>query len=40
MPAASNAQSGFRFTREGSLNLIRIGASERFEITDTVAFGD
>ncbi len=38
-PAASNGQSGSRFTREGSLNLIRIGASERFEITDTVAFG-
>lgn len=40
LPAASNGQSGFRFTREGSLNLIRIGASERFEITDTVAFGN
>ena len=40
MPAGSNARSDFRFTREGSLNMIRVGVSERFEITDTLAFGD
>lgn len=40
LPAGSNAKSDFRFTREGALNLIRIGVSERFEITDTIAFGD
>ncbi|QKC86187.1 SH3 domain-containing protein [Mesorhizobium sp. NZP2077] len=40
LPASSDGQSEFRFTREGSLNMIRIGASERFEITDTVAFGN
>ena len=39
-PAASNARDPLRATREGGLNLIRIGASERFEITDAVAFGD
>jgi hypothetical protein len=27
------------FTREGSLNLIRIGKAERFEILDAVALG-
>ncbi|UVK51200.1 SH3 domain-containing protein [Mesorhizobium sp. AR02] len=40
LPAGSNAKSDFRFTREGSLSMIRIGVSERFEITDTVAFGN
>ncbi len=40
MPASSDSGSDFRFTREGSLNMIRVGASERFEITDTLAFGD
>ncbi len=40
MPAGSDSGSDFRFTREGSLNMIRVGASERFEITDTLAFGD
>ncbi|UDL88856.1 SH3 domain-containing protein [Mesorhizobium sp. PAMC28654] len=39
-PAGSNARSDFRFTREGSLSMIRVGVSERFEITDTLAFGD
>ncbi|WP_244571235.1 SH3 domain-containing protein [Mesorhizobium carmichaelinearum] len=39
VPAGSDAKSDFRFTREGSLSMIRIGVSERFEITDTVAFG-
>jgi hypothetical protein len=40
MPAGSNSRSDFRFTREGSLSMIRVGVSERFEITDTLAFGD
>ena len=40
LPAGSNGHSDFRFTREGSLSMIRVGVSERFEITDTVAFGD
>ncbi|UVK41528.1 SH3 domain-containing protein [Mesorhizobium sp. AR10] len=40
LPSASDAPDEFRFTREGSLNMIRIGASERFEITDAVALGD
>lgn len=39
LPAGSDAKGDFRFTREGSLSMIRIGVSERFEITDTVAFG-
>ncbi|WP_244277687.1 SH3 domain-containing protein [Mesorhizobium erdmanii] len=39
-PAGSDSSDEFRFTREGTLNLIRVGVSERFEITDTVAFGD
>ncbi|TIX14761.1 MAG: SH3 domain-containing protein, partial [Mesorhizobium sp.] len=30
----------FRFTREGSLNMIRVGVSERFEITDQLALGN
>lgn len=39
-PAGSDARSDFRFTREGSLNMIRVGVSERFEITDQLALGD
>ncbi|WP_333474502.1 SH3 domain-containing protein [Mesorhizobium qingshengii] len=39
LPAGSNADGDFRFTREGSLNMIRVGVSERFEIPDAVAFG-
>jgi len=39
-PASSNAPGDFRFTREGSLNMIRVGESERFEITDQLALGD
>ncbi|MER9331571.1 SH3 domain-containing protein [Mesorhizobium sp. M0488] len=39
LPAGSDAGSEFRFTREGSLSMIRVGVSERFEITDAVAFG-
>ncbi|MER8823128.1 SH3 domain-containing protein [Mesorhizobium sp. M0902] len=38
-PAGSNGPGEFRFTREGSLNMIRVGASERFEITDALASG-
>jgi hypothetical protein len=38
LPTGSNADSDFRFTREGSLNMIRIGVSERFEITDAIVF--
>lgn len=39
LPVGSDSPDEFRFTREGSLNMIRIGASERFEITDAVATG-
>lgn len=39
LPAGSDADGDFRFTREGSLSMIRVGVSERFEITDAVAFG-
>ena len=39
-PAGSNADGNFRFTREGSLNMIRIGEAERFEITDTLVSGN
>jgi hypothetical protein len=40
LPAGSDSADEFRFTREGSLNMIRIGVAERFEITDKLAFGD
>jgi hypothetical protein len=40
LPAGSNARDDFRYTREGSLSMIRVGLSERFEITDAVAFGN
>ena len=39
-PQGSNGRGDFRYTREATLNLVRIGPSERFEITDAVAFGD
>ncbi|MER8595642.1 SH3 domain-containing protein [Mesorhizobium sp. M1182] len=39
-PAGADAPGEFRFTREGSLNMIRVGVSERFEITDQLALGD
>ncbi|TGQ71515.1 SH3 domain-containing protein [Mesorhizobium sp. M00.F.Ca.ET.186.01.1.1] len=39
LPSGSNADGDFRYTREGSLSMIRVGISERFEITDAVAFG-
>jgi hypothetical protein len=38
-PSGSDSPDEFRFTREGSLNMIRIGVSERFEITDQLASG-
>lgn len=40
LPAGSNAPGDFRFTREGSLSIVRVGVSERFEITDALALGD
>lgn len=39
-PVSSDADGNFRFTREGSLNMIRIGEAERFEITDTLVSGN
>ncbi|RWF21213.1 SH3 domain-containing protein [Mesorhizobium sp.] len=39
-PAGSDSPDEFRFTREGNLNMIRIGPSERFEITDQLAAGE
>lgn len=39
-PSGADARGEFRFTREGGLNMIRVGAAERFEITDSLAFGD
>ena len=40
LPAGSDSPGEFRFTREGSLNMIRVGVSERFEITDQLALGN
>ncbi|RVD67808.1 MAG: SH3 domain-containing protein [Mesorhizobium sp.] len=40
LPAGSDSPDEFRFTREGSLNMIRVGVSERFEITDQLALGN
>lgn len=40
LPAGSDAPGEFRFTREGSLNMIRVGVSERFEITDAQVLGE
>ncbi|MEO3389429.1 hypothetical protein [Mesorhizobium sp. CAU 1741] len=37
-PSESNSSGELRFTREGSLNMIRIGVSERFEILDALPF--
>lgn len=39
VPARSDAADEFRYTREGTLNMIRIGRAERFEILDALAFG-
>jgi hypothetical protein len=38
-PETSDSPDEFRFTSEAGLNMIRIGPSERFEITDALAFG-
>jgi hypothetical protein len=38
-PDTSNSSEPLQATREGSLNLIRIGKAERFEILDALAFG-
>ncbi|KUM26411.1 peptide-binding protein [Mesorhizobium loti] len=40
MPVGSDSSEEFRFTREGTLNMIRVGVSERFEITDALALGE
>lgn len=39
-PDGSDSSDPLHFTREGSLNMIRIGKAERFEILDALAFGD
>jgi hypothetical protein len=39
-PARSDSPDKLRFTREGTLNMIRVGVSERFEITDALALGE
>lgn len=39
VPAGSDSSGELRFTREGTLNMIRIGVSERFEIVDALPFG-
>lgn len=39
LPTGSDSSDEFRFTREGTLNMIRIGTSERFEITDALTTG-
>lgn len=39
-PVGSDGRGEFRFTREATLNMIRIGTSERFEILDALPFGD
>jgi uncharacterized protein YraI len=38
-PDTSDSSEPLQATREGSLNLIRIGKAERFEILDALAFG-
>ena len=39
LPASSNGRGEFRYVREGNLNMIRVGVSERFEITDDQSTG-
>ena len=39
-PVSADPPGKFRFLSESGLNMIRVGASERFEITDKLAFGD
>lgn len=38
-PSGSDSDAKLTFTREGTLNMIRIGVSERFEIVDALPFG-
>lgn len=38
-PASSNSGESIRVTREGTLNMIRVGKAERFEILDIVPYG-
>ena len=38
-PDGSDSSQPLQATREGSLNLIRIGKAERFEILDALALG-
>jgi hypothetical protein len=40
VPTGSNSRGEFRLTREGTLSMIRIGPSERFEILDALALDD
>ncbi len=40
VPTGSDAADAVRVTREGTLNMIRIGAAERFEILDALALGN
>ena len=39
-PDGSDSSEPMHFTREGSLNMIRIGKAERFEILDALALGN
>jgi hypothetical protein len=39
-PDGSNAEGELTYTREAQLNMIRIGAAERFEILDKLPFGN
>ncbi len=39
-PDSTNGRGDFRFSREAELNLIRIGAGERFEILDALPFAE
>lgn len=39
-PASANTRGELRVTREGTLNMIRIGAAERFEILDDLVFDE
>lgn len=39
LPARADAGGELRYTREGTLSMIRIGDAERFEILDALAFG-
>lgn len=38
-PAGTNGRGEFRYVREGGLNMIRVGVSERFEITEDQSSG-